>query len=71
MLKRRRVVEKTFIWLMFHHRLARDHETLPASSEAMIHLVMIDNISKRITDETSSSRSNRARSPTSAPRRPK
>ncbi|MEV4251223.1 IS5/IS1182 family transposase, partial [Streptosporangium canum] len=26
-------------------------ETLPASSEAMIHIAMIDNTSKRITDE--------------------
>ena len=37
---------------MLHRRLARDHETLPASSEAMIHLAMIDNVSRRITDET-------------------
>ena len=37
-LKRRWVVERTFGWLMFHRRLARDYETLPASSEAMIHL---------------------------------
>ena len=51
-LKRRWVVERTFGWLMLHRRLARDYETLPASSEAMIHLAMIDNVSKRITDET-------------------
>ena len=38
-------------WLMLHHRLARDYETLTTSSEAMIHLAMIDNVSKRITDE--------------------
>lgn len=28
---------------MFHHRLARIYETLPASSEAVIYLAMIDN----------------------------
>ena len=51
-LKRRWVVERTIGWLMLHRRLARDHETLRASSEAMIHLAMIDNVSKRITNET-------------------
>jgi transposase len=50
--KRRWVVERTLGWLMLHRRLARDYETLPTSSEAMIHIAMIDNISKRITDET-------------------
>ncbi|WP_433381088.1 IS5 family transposase [Streptosporangium sp. CA-115845] len=50
-LKRRWVIERTFGWLMLHRRLARDYETLPASSEAMIHIAMIDNTSKRITDE--------------------
>jgi hypothetical protein len=33
-------------------RLTRDYETLPASSEAMIHIAWIDNLTKRITDET-------------------
>jgi len=51
-LKRRWVVERTIGWLMLHRRLARDYETLTASSEAMIHLAMIDNVSKRITGET-------------------
>ncbi|MGW0811633.1 IS5 family transposase [Nonomuraea sp. NPDC002799] len=50
-LKRRWVIERTLGWLMLHRRLARDYETLPASSEAMIHIAMIDNASKRITDE--------------------
>ncbi len=49
--KRRWVVERTLGWLMLHRRLVRDYETLPASSEAMIHVAMIDNVSKRITDE--------------------
>jgi hypothetical protein len=37
---------------MMHRRLARDCETLPISSEAMIHVTSIDNLTKRITDET-------------------
>ncbi|MEY9988277.1 transposase [Streptomyces sp. V4I8] len=49
--KRRRVVERSIGWIMMHRRLARDYETLTASSEAMIHLASIDNLSKRITDE--------------------
>jgi hypothetical protein len=36
---------------MLHRRLARDYETLPINSEAMIHIAAIDNLSKRITDE--------------------
>ncbi len=52
LVKRRWVVERTLGWLMFHRRLARDYETLPASSEAMIHIAMIDNAAKRITGET-------------------
>lgn len=35
-----------------HRRLARDYETLTASSEAVIHITSIDNLTKRITDET-------------------
>ncbi|GAA3482007.1 hypothetical protein GCM10018966_065390 [Streptomyces yanii] len=34
-----------------HRRLARACETLPASSEAIIHIASIDNLAKRITDE--------------------
>lgn len=50
--KRRWVVERTFGWLMMHRRLARDYETTTGSSKAMIHLAMIDNVTKRITGET-------------------
>lgn len=50
--KRRWVVERSIGWIMLHRRLARDYETLPASSEAMIHVASIDNLTKRITDET-------------------
>ena len=34
-----------------HHRLARDDETLPVRSAAMIHLAMIDLMSRRLTGE--------------------
>ncbi len=36
---------------MLHRRLVRDYETLPESSEAMINVAMIDNVSKCITGE--------------------
>ncbi|MGW3745463.1 transposase, partial [Streptomyces sp. NPDC005146] len=49
---RRWVVERSLGWIMLRRRLARDYETLPASSEAMIHIASIDNLTKRITDET-------------------
>jgi transposase len=49
---RRWVVERTFGWLMHHHRrLARDYETHPHRSEAMIKLAMVDPISRRLTRE--------------------
>jgi transposase len=51
-LKRRWVVERSFGWLMLHRRLARDYETLDSSSEAMIHIASIDNLTRRITGET-------------------
>lgn len=50
--KRRWVLKRSLGWIMMHRRLARDYETLPASSEAMIHIASIDNLAKRITDET-------------------
>lgn len=37
---------------MMHRRLARDYETLPASSEAMIHVASVANLTKPVTDET-------------------
>jgi hypothetical protein len=36
---------------MLHRRLARDNETLPARSEAMIHLAMTDLTARRLTGE--------------------
>jgi transposase len=50
--KRRWVVERTLGWLMLHRRLVRDYETLPANSEATIHIAMIDNVSRRIMGES-------------------
>ncbi|WP_326733287.1 IS5 family transposase [Streptomyces sp. NBC_01022] len=50
--KRRWVVERSIGWIMTHRRLARDYETLPASSKAMIQIASIDNLARRITDET-------------------
>jgi transposase len=51
-LPRRWTVERTFGWLMLHRRLARDYEALPARSEAMIHLAMIDLMTRRCTGES-------------------
>lgn len=55
-LKRRWVVERSIGWIMLHRRLARDYETLLASSETMIHVASIDNLTKHITDETTPTR---------------
>ncbi|WP_329322041.1 IS5 family transposase [Streptomyces sp. NBC_01262] len=51
-LPRRWTVERSFGWLMHHRRLARDYETHPHRSEAMIHLAMIDLMSRRLTTES-------------------
>jgi transposase len=51
-IKRRWVVERTLGWLMLHRRLARDYETLPGISATMIHIAMIDNLARRLADET-------------------
>ncbi|MBB0228707.1 transposase [Streptomyces calidiresistens] len=49
---RRWVIGHTPGWLMHHHRrLARDYETLPARSAVMIHLSMIDLMSRRLAGE--------------------
>ena len=45
-------VERTFGWLMLHRRLARDYQTRPESSCAMIHLAMIANMGRRLTRES-------------------
>jgi transposase len=51
-LPRRWVAERTLGWLMLHRRLARDYEALPARSEAMIHVAMIDLMARRLTGES-------------------
>ncbi|WP_234388676.1 IS5 family transposase [Streptomyces sp. AS58] len=47
-LPRRWVAERTFAWLMHSRRLARDYETLPASSEALIRWSMVTRMSRRL-----------------------
>ncbi|MFC8373365.1 transposase, partial [Streptomyces sp. NPDC057239] len=51
-LPKRWTVERTYGWLMLHRRLARDYETLPTRSEAMIHLAMTDLMARRLTGES-------------------
>jgi transposase len=49
---KRWAIERTFGWLMLHRRLARDYEALPERSRTMIHWAMIDNMSRRLTGES-------------------
>jgi transposase len=53
--RKRWAVERTFGWLMMHRRLVRDYETNPRRSRAMIHWAMIDNMSRRLTGESTTS----------------
>jgi transposase len=53
--RKRWAVKRTFGWLMLHRRLVRDYETLPQRSRAMIHWAMIDNMSRRLTGESTPS----------------
>ncbi len=50
--RKRWAVERTFGWLMLHRRLVRDYETNPQRSRAMIHWAMIDNMTRRLTSES-------------------
>jgi len=50
--RKRWAVERTFGWLMLHRRLVRDYETNPQRSRAMIHWAMIDNMTRRLTGES-------------------
>ncbi|MEX1651790.1 transposase [Streptomyces pseudovenezuelae] len=47
-LPRRWVAEHTFAWLMNSRPLARDYETLPATSEAMTGWSMVTRMSRRL-----------------------
>ncbi|GAA2699249.1 transposase [Micromonospora olivasterospora] len=46
---RRWVVERTLAWLTAHRRLARDYETHPTTSEAMIRWAAISGMLHRLT----------------------
>ncbi|MFE5731707.1 IS5 family transposase [Streptomyces sp. NPDC056528] len=48
---KRWAVKRTYGWLMLHRRLARDYETLPTRSEALIHLAMTSLMARRLTSE--------------------
>ncbi|MGW0393022.1 IS5 family transposase [Streptomyces sp. NPDC003042] len=54
-LPRRWTAERTLGWLMNHRRLARDYEAHPHRSEAMIHLAMINLMTRRLTAESTPS----------------
>ena len=41
-LPKRWIVERTFGWFGRYRRLSKDYETLPVSSETMIHIAMIN-----------------------------
>ncbi|GJF26847.1 hypothetical protein SHO565_74110 [Streptomyces sp. HO565] len=49
---RRWVIERTLGWFVHHRRLARDYETHPHRSAAMIRVAAIDLMSRRVTQES-------------------
>jgi transposase len=53
--RKRWAIERTFGWLMLHRRLARDYETLPTRARTMVLWAMIDNMSRRLTAESTAS----------------
>ena len=42
------IVERTFAWLGDYHRLGKDYERLPESSEALVYLAMIHLMVRRL-----------------------
>lgn len=47
-LPKRWIVERTFGWLNRYRRLSKDYEELPETSESMIHLAMINLMTRRL-----------------------
>jgi putative transposase len=45
------VVERTFVWLGRFRRLSKDYEFLPATSEAVIQLAMIQLLPRRLASK--------------------
>jgi putative transposase len=48
---RRWVVERTFAWLGRYRRLSKDYEYLPATSEAVIQLAVIQLLVRRLASK--------------------
>ncbi len=48
-LPRRWVVERSFAWLSFHRRLAKDYEKLPRTSESTLYVSMLPMMLRRLS----------------------
>jgi putative transposase len=48
LLPKRWIVERTFGWLGRYRRLSKDYEELPETSESLIHLAMINLMTRRL-----------------------
>ncbi|MGW3311082.1 transposase [Streptomyces sp. NPDC001073] len=55
-IRRRWTIERSIGWLIHHRRVAREYETHPHRSEAMIHLAMIDVMAHCLTGEATTNR---------------